>query len=68
VAPPTASCEAGGDRKMTATEGGVVSIGSTRASSSAFGPAVVLPTASCGAGGDRKITASQGGVVSTGSS
>lgn len=55
VVPPTASCGAGGDRKRTAIEGRVVSIGASRASLSAFGPAVVvLPTASCGAwGGDR---------------
>lgn len=52
VVPPTASCGAGGDRKRTAIEGRVVSIGASRASLSAFGPAVVvLPTASCGAWG-----------------
>lgn len=46
---PTVSCGVGGDREMTASEGGVVSIGSE--SESAFRPVVVLPTALSGAWG-----------------
>lgn len=45
---PTALCAAGGARETTASDGGVLSTGSPRASEAAIGPALVPPTALCG--------------------
>ncbi|KAI5267056.1 Protein Phosphatase 1 Regulatory Subunit 3F [Manis pentadactyla] len=42
---PMASCGAGGDQKMMASFGGVVSIGSSRASEQVIGSALVLTKA-----------------------